>query len=36
MTVAVEDVTVRWLPILAAVCVLAASFVLVRRVARPV
>jgi len=36
MTLAVEEVTVRWLPILAALCVVAASWVLVRRVARPV
>jgi hypothetical protein len=36
MTLAVEDVTVAWLPIPAAVCVVAASWVLVRRVAHPV
>lgn len=34
MTLAARDVTVRWFPIVAAVCVVVASWVLVRRVAR--
>lgn len=36
MTLSAADVTVRWLPIVAVLCVGAASWALVRRVARPV
>lgn len=34
MTLAARDVTVRWLPILAALCVVVASWMLIRQVAR--